>query len=117
LRSSALAVAAVSGLMAGLVLPGVPAAVASGGATPYTMLSVNVGSDPYGVAVDGATDTIYATNGGSGTVSVIGGATNAVTATINVGTNPFGVAVDETTDTIYAANEGSGTVSVIIPLR
>jgi len=68
LRSSALAVAAMSGLMAGLVLPGVPAAVASGGASPYTTLSVNVGSDPYGVAVDGATDTIYATNGGSGTV-------------------------------------------------
>ena len=62
LRSSVLGVAAVSGLVAGLVLPGVPAAVASGGASPYSTLSVRVGSDPFGVAVDETTDTIYATN-------------------------------------------------------
>jgi YVTN family beta-propeller protein len=115
LGSSALAVAAVTGLMAGLVLPGVPAAVASGGASPYTVLNVAVGSAPDAVAVDENTDTVYAANAQADTVSVIDGATNAVTATVAVGANPYGVAVDEDTDTVYVANvnQESGTVSVI----
>jgi YVTN family beta-propeller protein len=75
-----------------------------------------VGSDPGGVDVDGATDTVYVANYGSGTVSVIDGATNAVSATVTDSSDPDGVAVDETTDTIYATNPGSGTVSVIIPV-
>jgi YVTN family beta-propeller protein len=115
LRSSALAVAAVGGLMAGLVLPGVPAAVASGGATPYTTLSVAVGSDPYGVAVDETTNTIYATNAGSGSnsVSVIDGYSNTVAATVAVGTAPYAVAVNEITGNAYVANFLSDNVSVI----
>lgn len=93
------------------------------------------------VAVNAATNTIYATSDtlGNGkpflghTVYVIGGpACDAadmagcgdLPATISVGSdpvfgdaNPFGIAVDEATDTIYTANifnrEGPGTVSVI----
>jgi YVTN family beta-propeller protein len=108
-------VAAVGGLMAGLVLPGVPAAVASGGATPYTTLSVAVGSDPYGVAVDETTNTIYATNAGSGSnsVSVIDGYSNTVAATVAVGTAPYAVAVNEITGNAYVANFLSDNVSVI----
>ncbi len=110
-----MAVAEVGAVMAVLVIPpGVPAAVASGGASPYTTLTVGIGSEPAGVAVDETSDTIYAANSGSGTVSVIDGATNSVAATINAGPDPKGVGVEDATDTIYATNsEFSGWVSVI----
>jgi DNA-binding beta-propeller fold protein YncE len=91
------------------------------------------------VAVNQATNTVYATSDTLGnpflgrTVFVINGATCEATdtsgcgetpATVDVGSsatfgdaNPFGIAVDEATDTIYTANilngEGPGTVSVI----
>lgn len=94
-------------------------------ANPTTIpLSFN----PYGVAVDQATDTVYAsnlfdTNGNPGnTVSVIDGATcNAtVTAgcgntppTATVGSSPAGIAVNQATDTVYVANTNDNTLSVI----
>ena len=80
--------AVVSGLMAGLTLLVVPAAEAQS-TSPYTTLNIGVGSDPHGVAVDGTTDTVYAANYGSDTLSVIDGATNTVAATIGVGSRPM----------------------------
>jgi YVTN family beta-propeller protein len=83
---------------------------------------IKVGSRPDGVAVDQATDTVYVTNGGDNTVSVINGATCNATITsgcgqspptIAVGNGPFGAAVDEITNTLYVANSGGSTVSVI----
>jgi YVTN family beta-propeller protein len=85
------------------------------------------------LAVDQATNTIYATNVvtntvpfGGDSVYVINGATCEATTTtgcsqtpasIKAGFNPWGIAVDQTTDTIYTANiadgEHPGTVSVI----
>ena len=64
------------------------------------------------MAADPAAGTVYVTNGGSATVSVIDAATNAVTATIAVGSDPGAVAVDPTAGTAYVANF-AGTVSVI----
>jgi DNA-binding beta-propeller fold protein YncE len=86
-----------------------------------------------GLAVDHATNTIYATNVvtntnpyGGDSVYVFNGATcnganhtgcSQTPATINAGFNPFGIAVNQATDTIYTANiadgEHPGTVSVI----
>ena len=85
------------------------------------------------LAIDQATNTLYATNVvtdtapfGGDSVYVINGATcDAATttgcgqtpATIKAGLNPWGIAVDQATDTIYTANiadgEHPGTVSVI----
>lgn len=93
----------VSGLLAGLTLALVPAAEAQS-SSPYTTLNIGVGSDPHGVAVDGTTDTVYAANNGSNTLSVIDGATRTVTATVDVGSFPAGVAVDQTTDTVFVSN-------------
>jgi YVTN family beta-propeller protein len=83
---------------------------------------IKVGSGPDGVAVDQATDTVYVTNGGGNTVSVINGATCNATITsgcgqtpptITVGNGPVGIAVDQITHTLYVANAGASTVSVI----
>ena len=85
------------------------------------------------LAMDQATNTLYATNVvtdtapfGGDSVYVINGATcdaanttdcGQIPATINAGFNPWGIAVDQATDTIYTANiadgEHPGTVSVI----
>jgi YVTN family beta-propeller protein len=90
--------------------------------------SISTPFNPYGLAVDQATDTIYATNladsNGSSpnTVSVIDGATcNAsvtsgcanAPATVAVGSQPAGLAVNQRTDTIYVANSNEHTLSVI----
>jgi DNA-binding beta-propeller fold protein YncE len=84
--------------------------------------TIGVGTGPAGIAVDRATDTVYVTNHGAGTVSVINGATcnahrrsgcgrNA--PTVAVGSGPAGIAVDQATSTVYVTNEGGQTVSVI----
>ena len=100
------------------------------GQTPPT---VTVGTSPFGIAVDQATDSVYVTSLGANdlgdTVSVIDGATcdgthhsgcGQTAPTVKVGTGPFGIAVSQATDTIYVANTGQlfagvfgHTVSVI----
>jgi YVTN family beta-propeller protein len=88
-----------------------------------TWPTITVGSTPlYGMAIDQATGTIYVTNLGGRTVSVINGATcNAkvasgcgqTPATLTVGQCPSGAAIDQATRTAYVANLCSNTVSVI----
>jgi DNA-binding beta-propeller fold protein YncE len=111
--------------------------------TPATVMfgdsgAGNGGSVAY-LAVDHATNTVYATNVvlghpfGGDSVFVINGATcdamdttgcGRTPATVTLGSdplgiayNPWGITVDQATDTIYTANiadgEGPGTVSVI----
>ncbi|MFZ0905602.1 MAG: YncE family protein, partial [Mycobacterium sp.] len=75
--------------------------------------TVPVGKDPFGVAVDPGTHTVYVTNGKDNTVSVIDASTRAVTVTVAVGKRPWGVAVDPGTHTVYDTNAGDGTMSVI----
>jgi DNA-binding beta-propeller fold protein YncE len=86
--------------------------------------------DPRGpdvVAVDLATNTVYAADAGTqnnsgNTVTVINGATcNGGNGTgcakksreVTVGSQPFGITVDQGTNTIYTANNADGTVSII----
>jgi YVTN family beta-propeller protein len=83
--------------------------------------AVTAGTDPIGIAVDEATNTVYVANA-SGTVAVVDGrrcdsanvsGCQAAVATIRVGSNPQFLAVDERTHTVYVANSGSNTLSVI----
>jgi len=89
-----------------------------------TPAQVTVGSGPFGIAVNTATDTVYVANTGQllttadgNTVSVINGTTCNATdssgcgqspATVMVGRAPFGVAVDVATNTIYVVNNQGG---------
>jgi YVTN family beta-propeller protein len=81
--------------------------------TPPT---VAAGNGPFTIAIDDVTHTLYVTDSGSDTVSVIDTATcNArnttgcgqTPATLTVGDGPNGVAVDAATDTVYVADAGS----------
>jgi YVTN family beta-propeller protein len=120
-----LGAAAATVLVAGVALLGAPAAVASGGASPYTTLSVAIPAAPSGLAVDEATDKIYVANAcgngdcsSAGTVAVIDGATDTVTATVTVGFLPYGVAVDEATgykaDTVLVIDGATNTVTATV---
>ena len=90
--------------------------------------TVPVGTDPAAVAVDPATNTVYAANTGDnsvqeGTVSVVDGSScdgsnpsgcAAQTAPqVTVGADPVSVGVDPNNRSIYVANLNDGTVSVI----
>jgi YVTN family beta-propeller protein len=78
--------------------------------------TVHVGDGPSGIAVDQATDSVYVTNNGGDTVSVINGATcnakdqagcGGTPPTVTVGNGPFAVGIDSTTDSIYVTNGGA----------
>jgi len=88
--------------------------------------TVTVGANPFALAVDQASDTVYVANFvnefNGGSVSVINGATcNAHTTagcgqtppTVPTGTGTGLVAVDSTLHTVFAANAGDDTLSAI----
>ena len=84
--------------------------------------TVTVGNGPLGLALNHKTHTLYVTNLGGNTVSVINAATcNAeftsgcgqTPATVTVGSGPASLAVDQVTNTIYVPNSNTNTVSVI----
>lgn len=91
--------------------------------TPPT---VTVGSIPVGVAVDQATNTVYISNGGSDSVSMIDGAScdsahrdgcDQTPGTVALGNSPYPIAVDQATGTVYVVannyDNGNTTLSLI----
>ncbi|MUL78765.1 Ig-like domain-containing protein [Mycolicibacterium sp. CBMA 226] len=71
------------------------------------------GSTPSAVAV-GPTGTLYVTNAGANTRSIINPATNTITTTVPVGKNPQAVAVGANGQ-VWVANSGSNSVTVTGP--
>jgi YVTN family beta-propeller protein len=74
--------------------------------------TVPAGSEPYAVAVNPVTNTIYVANYDSGNVTVIDGVTNGTT-TVGAGTNPCAVEANWVTNMIYVANFNSDSLTVI----
>lgn len=81
------------------------------GATNKTT-SLTAGYEPFGIAVNQLTNTIYVANNGDDTVTVIDGYTNSPIV-LPVGNHPTGIAVNQDTNQIYVANNGDNTVTVI----
>jgi len=84
--------------------------------------TVHVGPGPFTVAVNDATHTVYVTDFGGDTISMIDARKcNAADVSgcgrkpvsVNVGEIPGGIAVDTLTNTIYVSGEFSNDVSVI----
>lgn len=65
------------------------------------------------LAINEATNQIYAANAFNNTVTVIDGNTNTVTNAIQTGLFPRAVAVNSITNRVYVANRDESTVSVI----
>jgi len=79
---------------------------------PTMIATVNVGANPWGVAVSPNGSRAYVNNATDGTVSVIDTASNTTITTIKVGAYPWGVAVSPNGSRAYAS-ASDGTVSVI----
>lgn len=106
---------------AGVLLAGVLQSIGAPGADSAQIGAVGtvgtgtVGTEPFDVAVNGATNTAYVTNFGSNTVSVLDTATCdgtdqtscAPVGTANAVSAPRDVAVDDTTNTVYVVNSGA----------
>lgn len=91
------------------------------GGCNQTWPTVGIGANPFRVAVNKTTNTVYVANF-NGTLSVINGATcnasvhsscNQAPATTTVGARPNDLVVDELSNTIYVANRNSNTVSIV----
>ncbi len=63
--------------------------------------------------INPVTGTIYVSNSGSGSVTVINGTATTVTTTVSVGSNPQPAVLDTATGQVLVANSGSDNVSVI----
>ncbi|APE37567.1 hypothetical protein BOX37_30635 [Nocardia mangyaensis] len=77
-------------------------------------MTIPVGAQPWGVAVDAATGSVFATNSLSNSVSVYDietGATMSITSPDFA--KPTAIAVDSTAGLAYVTNAGNGSVSVI----
>ena len=72
--------------------------------------SIDVGSNPQGVAVFHNGEKIFVTNADDDTVSVV---ESDATTVIGVGDSPAGIVASTYGDYVYVANEGDGTISVI----
>lgn len=75
--------------------------------------TLQVGTDPSGMAANPRRDEVYVVNTQSGTVSVIDTDANRVVATILVHKLPYSIDVDAAGHRAYVANSGSNSVSVI----
>jgi YVTN family beta-propeller protein len=83
----------------------------------------NVGNGPTDVAVDAVTNTVYVTNSGDDTVSLLDAATCNATVTsgcdqqptrlLRTGLGPQAISVDPATDTLYVTNGEDDTESVL----
>ncbi len=98
-----------------VLMAGVLQWVGAPDAASAPVASATVGTEPFDVAVDSATESAYVTNFGSNTVSVLDTTacdgthqTNcAPIGTANVVSEPRDVAVDDTTNTVYVVNSGA----------
>ena len=65
------------------------------------------------VFINFRTDTIYVTNAGSDSVSVINGSTNKLITNIQAGITPVSLDTNPVTNKVYVANYGDNSISVI----
>ncbi len=76
-------------------------------------LTLPVGLDPFGVAVDAPAGLVFVANAGSDNVTVISDATNSTVGSVPVGGYPQGVAVDPAAGEAFVANGASDNVTVV----
>ena len=74
---------------------------------------IEVGTEPWCVALTPDDAKAYVTNMVSGTVSVIDAKKRKVLKTVAVGTEPFGCALTPDGSRLYVANQSSNSVSVL----
>lgn len=107
----ALAVAS-SGLTPAAAASPISPRVVAGPSALAVIGTIQVGGDPFGLAVS-TDDTLYVANQASNSLSVVPPGSLTVGATVPVGSGPYSVAVDRNDDTVYVVNQSSTSVSVV----
>ncbi|MGO9960806.1 MAG: Ig-like domain-containing protein [Solirubrobacteraceae bacterium] len=80
---------------------------------PTVTQTIDVGSHPYGIAVDASAGDVLAADSGDGDLSVIDDASNTVISTIKVGDTPDAVAVTPDQKLAIVTNEGDDTITIL----
>jgi YVTN family beta-propeller protein len=80
---------------------------------PYVIATINVDTEPWGVAVIPNTRLIYVANWITSNVYIIDSRSSTVVGTVAVGSRPEAVAVNAITKRLYVVNYSSNSVSVI----
>ncbi|MGA2681468.1 MAG: hypothetical protein ABSF44_06675 [Candidatus Bathyarchaeia archaeon] len=75
--------------------------------------TVTVGATPLGVVYDSSKGEVFASNSGTGSLSVISDTTNAVVASVGVGSAPLGLAYDSGKGEIWVSNSQSSFETVV----
>jgi YVTN family beta-propeller protein len=79
--------------------------------------NIPLGTHPSGITIatsqDNKTKTVYVTNKGSNSVSIIDGTTNMVKKVLPVGQEPSDIDINSNTKKLYVSNSLSNTISVI----
>ena len=79
--------------------------------------NIPVATHPSGIAIatsqDNKTKTVYVTNKGSNSVSIIDGITNMVKKVLQVGQEPSDIDINSNTKKLYVSNSLSNSISVI----
>jgi YVTN family beta-propeller protein len=90
------------------------------GSSNNILEDVRLGTSPWALVWNTASDKLYSINhgrnsssGGGGSISIIDGVNQAPLTTLTVGSHPSGVVWNSTNNTVYCANRGSDNVSVI----
>jgi YVTN family beta-propeller protein len=85
--------------------------------TTGNVTTIPVGHDPYTTLVSKDGNTVYVSNWGGTTVSVVdvSGAAPVVTQTIQVGTHPNAMLLNPVANELYVANADSDNITVIDP--
>jgi YVTN family beta-propeller protein len=78
-----------------------------------TAATIDVGNQPWGVAVGSDGQYVFVTNSGGDTVTVIATSDNDVDDTITVGDNPMGVAAPLNGDFAYVVNQIDDSIHVV----
>ena len=81
--------------------------------TLSVLKSVTVGQQPWGVAVNPATNKVYVANFASSSVPVLNATTLAVLQAIWVGPNPTFVRINENTNQVFVVTYGNNSVVVL----
>ena len=76
--------------------------------------TVQVGTTPVALAINPATNKIFAVNRDSNNVTVIDGASNAIVAVVAVGQSPSAAAVNPVTNKIYVINRNDNAAVTVI---
>jgi YVTN family beta-propeller protein len=83
------------------------------GTTGKVSKTVDLGTHPQALAIDGQSGRVYVANQRTASVTVVDSKTNLPIAKVDAGTIPYAMGVDSPAHLVYVANFSSNNVTVV----